>query len=237
MSNLKSWSSPESGSVLARGQRKVPHGALLAANTRAQAEMGPLYEPVHQDVRGQALRQLRMQKSWDAVSLATQACISLRQLYQLESGETSLFYSQSLRNQAGRRVAAILGARWDNLEQLDQPSVQDKHLKLVSTATKEAPTVTPPAEPSPLRDPAPAASNERELATEVPMGLAKPAMDTLVVPTPVMAKISRHAQEHPTSHNARQRLHPVWTVVGWLLAAAVGAGTGSALAMFWGVRL
>ncbi len=237
MSNLKSWSSPESGSVLARGQRKAPHGALLAANTRALAEIGPLPEPVDQDVRGQALRQLRMQKGWDAVSLATQACISLRQLYQLESGETTLFYSQSLRNQAGRRVAALLGTRWDELEPTVQPSVQDKHLKLVSTAAKEAPTVTLLAEPSPLRDPVPAANNERKLATEVPMGLAKPAMDTLVVPTPVMAKINRPAEENPTSHNTRQRLHPVWTVVGWLLAAAAGAGTGSALAMFWGVRL
>jgi len=221
MSNLKSWSSPESGSVLARGQRKAPHGALLAANTRALAEIGPLPEPVDQDVRGQALRQLRMQKGWDAVSLATQACISLRQLYQLESGETTLFYSQSLRNQAGRRVAALLGTRWDELEPTVQPSPQDKHLKLVPSAAKEAQTV----------------KNDDQMPTEVPMGLAKPAMDTLVVPTPVMAKINRPAEENPTSHNARQRLHPVWTVVGWLLAAAAGTGTGSALAMFWGVRL
>jgi len=237
MSNLKSWTSAEGSRVLSHNQRRTPHGALLAANTRALAEIGPLPEPVDQDVRGQALRQLRMQKGWDAVSLATQACISLRQLYQLESGETTLFYSQSLRNQAGRRVAALLGTRWDELEPTVQPSVQDKHLKLVSTAAKEAPTVTPLEEPLPLRDPAPAANNERKLATEVPMGLAKPAMDTLVVPTPVMAKINRPAEENPTSHNTRQRLHPVWTVVGWLLAAAAGAGTGSALAMFWGVRL
>jgi len=143
MSNLKSWSSPESGSVLARGQRKAPHGALLAANTRALAEIGPLPEPVDQDVRGQALRQLRMQKGWDAVSLATQACISLRQLQQLETGEHSLFYSAGLRNQAGRRVAALLGAQWDELDSALMP-LQGKHLQLVTASVPDQPEAVPP---------------------------------------------------------------------------------------------
>lgn len=221
MSNLKSWTSPESGSVLARNHRKAPHGALLAANTRAQSELGLPTDSVHQDLRGQTLRLLRMQQNWDPAILATQACISLRQLYQLECGETSLFYSQSLRNQAGRRVATILGAQWDALEQTTPPTVQDKHLKLVSTTATE--------------NPAPA---QQPLASlEIPLGLSKPAADTLVVSPPVSAQIHHPHDAAPSAPAPRRKLHPFWTLAAWMLAAAGGASTGSALAMFWGVRL
>lgn len=221
MSNLKSWTSAEGSRVLSHYQRRTPHGALLAANTRAQAEIGmPSDSPQH-DVRGQTLRLLRMQQGWDPAYLATQACISLRQLYQLESGETSLFYSKSLRNQAGRRVATILGSHWDEMAQASPPPVQDKHLKLVSTTATE--------------NPAPA---QQPLASlEIPLGLSKPAADTLVVSPPVSAQIHHPHDAAPSAPAPRRKLHPFWTLAAWMLAAAGGASTGSALAMFWGVRL
>lgn len=223
MSSLKFWTSPDNDTVLTRGQRKAPHGALMAANTRAQAELGLPFDTPNQDVRGQTLRLLRLQKNWEAASLATQACLSLRQLYQLENGETSLFYSKSLRNQAGRRVATILGVQWDELEQPSSPTVQDKHLKLVSATEPETPAVTKQSQsPSPV---------------EVPMGLDKPAVDTLVVPTPVMAQISRPDPVPAATPPSNRTLHPLWTLAGWLLAAGAGASTGWALVLFWGVRL
>ena len=238
MSNLKSWTSPESGSVLARNHRKAPHGALLAANTRAQSELGLPTDSVHQDLRGQTLRLLRMQQNWDPAILATQACISIRQLYQLECGETSLFYSQSLRNQAGRRVATILGAQWDALEQTTPPTVQDKHLKLVSTTAAETPAMTTFSEgKSPTALPTSSATTPNIQPSEVPMGLNKPAVDTLVVPTPVTAQISRPDQTTPSYSPPPRKLHPLWTLIAWLLAALAGAGTGWVLAVFWGLRL
>ena len=89
-------------------------GALMAANAQAHARLGQP-STQGQDARGQALRQRRLALGMDPADLATRACLSLRQLYQLESGEDSLFYSSSLRNQAGRRVAALLGADWEQL--------------------------------------------------------------------------------------------------------------------------
>lgn len=238
MSNLKFWTSSESSTVLTRGQRKTPNGALMAANTRAQAELGLPSDAQNQDVRGQTLRLLRMQQNWDPASLATQACISLRQLYQLEGGETSLFYSKSLRNQAGRRVATILGARWDELEQPPAPAIPDKHIKLVSTTAPQTPTVTPLVESSsPATATAAAPTMESPSPVEMPMGLDKPAVDTLVVPTPVMAQISRPEPMPTAPPPSSRKLHPLWTFAGWLLAAGAGAGTGWAWALLGPVRL
>ena len=222
MPPLKSWGHPESASLLARSRGMLTNGALLAANTRAMAELGPPPDTDSQDIRGQALRLLRIQKSWEPVALATQACISLRQLYQLESGETSLFYSTGLRNQAGRRVAAILGSQWDDL-MLPLPAThQDKHLKLVSpteptTSEIKANTETPTAAQTTLPGSA---------SLSVPFGRDKPATDTLVMPVPVTAQINHRGQAHlspaPTSSRG---LSVFWTLVGWLLAGLAGAGS------------
>ena len=87
---------------------------LAQANQRASALHENSGVP-GTDPRGMALRQLRIERQLDPASLATQACISVPQLLQLENGESSLFYSEGLRNQTGRRVAALLGADWDAL--------------------------------------------------------------------------------------------------------------------------
>jgi hypothetical protein len=89
--------------------------ALSVANAQAQSFFANTSNAGTPDVRGTSLRLLRLQQNIDPVILATQACISLRQLDQLETGEISLFYCQSLRNQAGRRVATLLNSHWDQL--------------------------------------------------------------------------------------------------------------------------
>ena len=64
MSNLKSWVSSESTGMLSRSRLTTTYGALLAANTRAQAELGHLFEPEQQqDPRGQTLRLLRLRRA------------------------------------------------------------------------------------------------------------------------------------------------------------------------------
>lgn len=232
MSNLKSWVSTESTGMLTRSRLTAPYGALLAANTRAQAELGHLFEPGQQDPRGQTLRLLRLQSNRDPVTLATEACISLRQFYQLENGETSLFYNTGLRNQAGRRVATLLGVRWDELDQTALTEIQEKYIKLVSTTTQDASLVALSRSPVPLA--AVTAAHEMALPS-IPVGRDKPATDTLVLPTPVMAQNSHHPDTDPPPQRASW--HPLWTLTGWLLAALAGAATGSALATYGGVRL
>ncbi len=132
MSPLKSWQNISKIDLLSPPRRLPSKGALMAANIQALARLAP---PAHtgQDARGQALRLLRLQQARDPAVLATQACISLKQLYQLESGENSHFYNPGLRNQAGRRVAALLGANWDQLNDTPASAHTEKHLKLVAS--------------------------------------------------------------------------------------------------------
>ena len=67
------------------------------------------------DPQGQQLRLIRKAQGLDPSRVATEACISLGQLYELETGGRRLFYSETLRQQAGRRVALMLGCDWDAL--------------------------------------------------------------------------------------------------------------------------
>jgi hypothetical protein len=67
------------------------------------------------DPHGQVLRQLRQYQQRSPSEIATLACISLGQLYELETGGQRLFYSQALRQQASRRVAQLLGSDWDDI--------------------------------------------------------------------------------------------------------------------------
>ncbi len=84
------------------------------------------------DPKGRQLRQLRLQLGIDPALLATQACISLSQLYELEDGGSSRFYSNSLRNQAGRRIARLLGENWDQMltDRTDKASSAADHESL-----------------------------------------------------------------------------------------------------------
>lgn len=233
MSNLKSWVSTESSGMLHRSRLTATYGALLAANTRAQAELGHLFEPDElQDPRGQTLRLLRLQNNRDPVFLATEACISLRQFYQLENGETSLFYNTGLRNQAGRRVASLLGVRWDELDQSSLSALQEKYIQLVSTSSQDL-ALGPVSRPAATLAAAP--SGQDRAISVVPVGRDKPATDTVVLPAAAMAQNSHRPEADPPSEPTPW--HPLWTLTGWLVAALAGAATGSSLAEYGGVRL
>jgi hypothetical protein len=113
------WGSGEGGGLL-KIRRRSEAGALRRANAQAFSEV-LMTQGVSADPRGRQLQWLREHHGLDPVDLATLACISLRQLYQLECGEDSLFYNTALRDQAGRRVAVLLGVQWDTLADMPPP--------------------------------------------------------------------------------------------------------------------
>lgn len=99
-----------------RGFGHSPRMALSEANATAAYVMQES-DVVLADVRGVRLYNLRKESRFLRAELATAACISLRQLYQLETGQAYAFYSASHRDIAGRRVCAILGCSWDKLDE------------------------------------------------------------------------------------------------------------------------
>jgi len=66
--------------------------------------------PISNRVRGELLREWRFSQEWDVVDLARRVNLSIGQIQQLETGGTSLFYSEAIRENAARKVAAMLGA-------------------------------------------------------------------------------------------------------------------------------
>ncbi|PUE50541.1 hypothetical protein B9Z47_01945 [Limnohabitans sp. 2KL-1] len=97
-------------SQLQPGHRK----SLMSSNRSAMAHLGHGSTP-SSDPQGGALRQLRLDKGIDPSLLATQACISLAQLYEIETGQGELFYSDILREQTARRIARLLNTEWNGL--------------------------------------------------------------------------------------------------------------------------
>ena len=81
-------------------------------------------------VRGELLREWRLANNLETGVLARKAILSKGQILQLESGETSLFYSQAIQEKAARKVALLLGGDPDLVIRADEPidaDAQNKH--------------------------------------------------------------------------------------------------------------
>jgi len=72
-------------------------------------------------VRGELLREWRLVNNLETGVLARKAILSKGQILQLESGETSLFYSQAIQEKAARKVALLLGGDPDLVIKADEP--------------------------------------------------------------------------------------------------------------------
>jgi hypothetical protein len=188
------------------------------------------------DPKGRVLRQLRLQLGIDPSLLATQACMSLSQLYELEDGGNSRFYSDSLRRQAGRRVARLLGTDWDRLETDEKHKGSGTSNVVPLQRPMPAPNSNAPMTPeivevkvrvAPERSPSVTMVVNEPSITDTPedqaisMGLATPASETLVV-------------EPPETHYAATATKPVkktsfWSTL-WILVLVVGTGAASGYA-------
>lgn len=116
MQELKFTSFNRSSSLSRSPTRPGQNESLLHANRSSAAHMDQFAE-VSEDPKGRLIRNLRLHLELDPAELATQACISVAQLYEIEQGLSTRFYSSSLREQAAKRVAKLLNADWDKLEE------------------------------------------------------------------------------------------------------------------------
>lgn len=200
---------------------------LQNANQSALEQLGSAMD-TSGDPKGRILRQLRLQQGIDPSSLATQACMSLSQLYELENGGHSRFYSDSLRRQAGRRVARLLGADWDALSMdqdlavqgvsnvvhlprpAQQPSVSKVNIQaaVVSTPKTVEPSITMLCDDIPK-------DGSLDENSPVCMGLSTPASETLLV---------QSSSAYLTQTSSPEKSSSGWTTVLILfLVAAAGA--------------
>jgi len=73
-------------------------------------------------INGSQLRQSRESLGWSLGEVASRACLSVKQVKQLEEGGASSFYSDNVKLTAARKVAGILGVTEDEL--LGRPEVE-----------------------------------------------------------------------------------------------------------------
>jgi hypothetical protein len=87
---------------------------LLEANKNLETFIGDQNTDTD-DLCGRVLRRLRIQKGLEASVVASHACITVWQLYELETGKDTLFYTPGLRHRAAERVADFLGTDWSEI--------------------------------------------------------------------------------------------------------------------------
>lgn len=123
---------------------------LLQSNKDSERFIGN-EKPHSLDPFGKVLRFLRVQQGVESSVIATEACISIWQLYQLETGEDTLFYTPGLRLKAAERVASLLGSNWSDIvhgavtiDSLKRSKSKVHVLKTVLTKTSLRPVHTDP---------------------------------------------------------------------------------------------
>jgi transcriptional regulator with XRE-family HTH domain len=167
-------------------------------------------EPARQ-INGALLRQQREAKGWAQTDLATRACLSLRQVRQIEDGGNSSFYSDSVKATAARKVATLLGLTPESAFVQAQAATDPDHAvadPLTPSDTALAPASAPVVAQAP-HAPGPAGADLSSVMTHV-------AVATADIDPPPPQSLSPDGAEGESRSSGF-----LWIA---LLAVAVGAG-------------
>ena len=77
----------------------------------------------HASINGALLRLRREARGWLQSDVATRACMSIKQIRQLEEGGLSAFYSEAVKVTAARKVGNLMGLTEDEVFSHGQPEV------------------------------------------------------------------------------------------------------------------
>jgi transcriptional regulator with XRE-family HTH domain len=123
-------------------------------------------------INGAFLRQRREGKGWAQTDLATRACLSLRQVRQIEDGGNSSFYSESVKATSARKIATLLGLPPESAfvqAHADTVSVNPVTDPLTPTDNEQAPA---PVVAQPPHAPGPAGADLSSVMTHVAVATA-----------------------------------------------------------------
>ena len=155
-------------------------------------------------INGPLLRLRRETRGWGQSDVATRACMSIKQIRQLEDGGLSAFYSEAIKITAAKKVGTLLGMTDDEVFSLGQTAPEAQH---EPTPVEYAPAeeqLTHVAEP------------EASVMADEPVGLRRASVqDTPAQPEPVEASAT---QVNASSSEGKSK-----TSWGLLMALFVGA--------------
>ena len=79
-------------------------------------------------INGDLLRMRREELGWALADLATRACLSKKQVKQIEEGGTSSFYSDTVKMTAAKKIGGILGLPEQSVFVVEEPEVVPEEL-------------------------------------------------------------------------------------------------------------
>jgi transcriptional regulator with XRE-family HTH domain len=85
-------------------------------------------------INGDLLRMRREELGWAVVDLATRACLSKKQVKQIEEGGTSSFYSDTVKVTAAKKIGGILGLPEQSVFVVEEPEVVPEELVIQNDA-------------------------------------------------------------------------------------------------------
>jgi transcriptional regulator with XRE-family HTH domain len=171
-------------------------------------------------INGELLRLRREARGWVLNDMATRACMSVKQIRQIEEGGMSSFYSTAVKVTAAKKVGALLGLSAEEVfAQTVEPVVasEDNAMDALLAETVDVPESLvdhPHAEPL-MAEPA----KDAELS-EAAFELVSKASQ---VEAPIKSSVAAQPQEAAPAQEA-----PKSKISLWLIAALLGIGWAGA---------
>jgi cytoskeleton protein RodZ len=152
------------------------------------------------DINGELLKLRREERGWAQSDMATRACMSIKQIRQIEEGGISAFYSESVKLAAAKKVATLLGLSAQEMWVTPVQSVQ-----VAPTEVEQAPVSADETASSVVP------SNELGDSVEEPLFKAESSNISLPNSEPVQAG-------DPPSEDGKPKTS-LWLIVGLFAAA------------------
>lgn len=176
-------------------------------------------------INGDLLRMRREELGWALADLATRACLSKKQVKQIEEGGTSSFYSDTVKMTAAKKIGGILGLPEQSVFVVAEPEV------VVSEAASQEDTTTHTSDDV-HADSSPGEKAHAELSAstgqdihnssagpkDIASAAVKPYLKSPSIETSVIQKSTNSAldsEDKPKSKNS------LWFIIA-LFAAALG---------------
>jgi transcriptional regulator with XRE-family HTH domain len=174
-------------------------------------------------INGALLRMRREELGWAMADLATRACLSNKQVKQIEEGGTSSFYSDTVKMTAAKKIGGILGLPEQSVFVVDEPEVVAEEV----TSQEETPSHTGDAahadhsafdsEKAQAETSASATSHEGHASQEdIASPAVKPYLKSPSIETTVIQKSTNSAldsEDKPKSKNS------LWFIIALFVAA------------------
>lgn len=185
----------------------------------------------HASINGALLRLRREARGWVQADVATRACMSVKQIKQLEDGGLSAFYSEAVKITAAKKVGALLGLTSDEVFSHGQPELHKATVASISPDADLAELLAsthassaddePPAHDEPV---APIASEpEPQSVAEPapPFHLSTPAQVEVAQPPAYASAASMSQDEVVVSEPSAAKSKNSWGLVLVLFVGAI----------------